>query len=44
MMYDVIDKFEDFNVAHREFDWVLNLPVYQHLHNTTSHKSLGEAP
>ena len=45
MKFDVLKEFGDFldNNVEGEFDWVTALPVYQHLYNTTLHKSLGES-
>ena len=43
MKFDILEKFNTFVKAKTEegFDWVTALPVYQHIYNTTHHKSLG---
>ena len=43
MTFDMLKEFDSFlkqNVQEK-FDWVTALPVYQHIYNTTYHKSLG---
>ena len=30
------------NSVQSEFSWAANLPIYQHIYNTTSHKSIGK--
>lgn len=44
MFFDVIGDLEDFmkNSLKTGFDWVVNLPAYQHVYNTTVHRSIGE--
>ena len=44
MKFDILEEFGSFldkNVQWK-FDWVTALPVYQHLYNSTYHKSLGK--
>ena len=44
MKFDILEEFGSFldkNVQGK-FDWVTALPVYQHLYNSTYHKSLGK--
>ena len=43
MRFDFMEEFGSFldNNVPTQFDWVSALPVYQHLYNTTHHKSLG---
>lgn len=44
MMFDMLKEFDSFLEKHVQdnFDWVTALPVYQHIYNTTHHKSLGK--
>ena len=44
MKFDILKEFDSFLVKNVQdkFDWVTALPVYQHLYNTTYHKSLGK--
>ena len=42
MKFDVLDEFGSFLHKNESFNWVTALPVYQHLYNTTYHKSLGK--
>ena len=41
MKFDVLKDLSDF-IENSELDWVTSLPAYQHLYNTTYHKSIGE--
>ena len=43
LFFDVIGDIKTFmeNPVQTDFDWALRLPTYQHLYNTTTHKSIG---
>ena len=41
MKFDVLKDLSDF-IESSELDWVTALPAYQHLYNTTYHKSIGK--
>ena len=40
LFYDVVGDYDTF-MKSCEFGWAANLPIYQHIYNTTSHKSIG---
>ena len=44
MKFDMLKEFGSFleKQVQDKFNWVTALPVYQHLYNTTHHKSLGK--
>ena len=44
LKFDIIGEIDDFMKNHnksKEHDWVTALPIYQHLYNSTIHKSVG---
>ena len=41
MFFDVIGDLEDFSLK-TGYDWAVHLPAYQHIYNTTVHRSIGK--